>query len=359
MTKGFAQAGGAGSQGPLGRVWVDYVAAAAGSVVGGYLIGWQLVDWALASGSGILAFASLWQILLIPLGSAIGTVLALAALRRQSAVFTGVLTLAVMFVVWAIVAFLAMLVDATGHGWPTVASMVVAPLGARFIVLGRPPSESERSEPEDARPGWTLRHWPLGRIVRYGVPVLLAASIVVLVIYWPEPAPEVVESQYSLGPRVCECEILTEWVEGLPISPGFRASTLRVSELAEGFVVDVRQYAGDDFDLDYYWTVFGDAGFTGVRLFDQPDHQSATFFEGDTRSESPWIVDVTLREANIDMTFRIRVDGSEWGIASTDDLWHVYTSNRAAAEEIHIERQESAVEVVDSFRHALEDVRNA
>lgn len=357
MTNVFPQ-GETASRGPSSRIWVDYVAALVGSVVGGYLLGWQVVDWAVASGSGILAFAPLGQILLIPLGSALGTMLALAAFRRRSAVFTGVLTLPVMFVVWIVVGFLAMLVDATGYGWPAATSIVVSPLGARFIVLGRKPSESLRPARRTVRPGRTIQDWPIGRIIRYGVPVLLAASIVALVIYWPEAAPEIFESQQPLGPRVCECEILTDWVVGLPISPGSRTSNFRVSELSEGFVVEASDYVGDDLDFDYYWTVFGEAGFTGVQLFDRPDHQSATFFEGETRGESPWIVDVALRDSNVDMTFRIRVDGSEWGIASTDDLWKVYTSDRETAGEIHTERQERAVQVAESFQRALEDAAN-
>jgi hypothetical protein len=358
VTDPFRQDEDAASQGPSSRIWIDYVAAVVGSVVGGYLIGWRLVDWAVGSGSGILAAASLGQILLIPLGSALGTMFALAASRRRSAVFTGVLTLPVTFFVWIVIGFLAMLVDATGYGWPAVISIAAAPLGARFIVLGRPSSESDWPAGQADRPGWTFREWPIGRIIRYGVPILLAASIVALVIYWPESAPEVVAAEQPLGPRVCECEILTERVESLPLSPRFRTASLRVSELSEGFVVEASDYVDDDLDVDYYWTVFGEAGFTGVRLFDQPDHQSATFYEGETRNESPWIVDVSLRDSRLDMTFRIRVDGSEWGIATTDDLWKVYTSDREAAAVIHEERQEKALDVLESFQQALEDVGN-
>jgi hypothetical protein len=325
-----------------------------GSLAGAYVIGWLLVRWALEFQPGNILVAVLGPIVLIPVGSAGGTTFALALFGRHSPVLTGILTLPVTIAVGMVVVVLTRFIDTMDYGWLIIIPPLVAPLGARFIVLGKHPP------PFEPQPWIRPRDWSIRRITRYGIAVLLAILVTWLYIHWFNSGDTDAGEMALPGPRTCECELLTEWVEGLDISPqgdSFRASDFRITELPEGFVVVASQYVGDDVDVDYYWTVFSEAGFTGVQTLDEPDHWSATFFDGDTRRDSPWIVDVALLDSQVDMTIRVKADGSEWGITSTDQLWDLYTSNRDEALEVQRERQARAVDMLDPVERALAGIQ--
>jgi hypothetical protein len=333
------------------RTWPDYVIALLGSIVGAYLIGWLVVRWALEYQPGNLLLAVLGPILLIPLGSAGGTTLSLALFRRHSPVLTGILTLPVTIAVGIVVVVLSRFIDTMDYGWLIIIPPLIAPLGARFIVLGRKPN------PREPQPWLRLRDWPIRRVLGYAIPILLVTLAALLFVNWLDGRDTDVAELAAPGPRACECELLTEWVESLAILPegdSFRASNFRVTELLEGFVVVASQYVGDDVNADYYRTVFSEAGFTGVQILDQPELWSATFFDRDTRSESPWIVDVALLDSHVDITIRVKADGSEWGITSTDQLWELYTSNREKALEVQRERQARAIDILEPVERAIQ-----
>lgn len=348
---------------PRERTWPDYVIVFIGSIAGTFLLGVLfaslLVRWVYELRPGSFGLVVYGQFLIAPLGSAVGAALALRLFRRRSPWLTGLLVLPVAVVVGIGVYVLAWFIDTMGYGWLIIVPPVIAPLGARFIALGRKSSPPPPRQPRAPREKKALRDWPIGRIVRYGVPSLLLVSIAALVIFWPDAGTDV-EEQESPGPRVCECASLTESLVGLAITEGnpLREFSLRTTELSEGFVVVASQFVGDDSDGDYFWTGFDEVGATGAQLIDEPDQWSATFFEGDARGESPWVVDVTLLDSHVEMTIRARFDGSEWGIATTDDLWEIYTADQESADEVHRQRQARAIEVLEPVRLALGVVEN-
>jgi len=336
----------------MGRTWPDYVIALLGSIVGAYLIGWLVVRWALEYQPGNLLLALLGPILLIPLGSAGGTTLALAIFGRHSPVLTGILTLPVTIAVGTGVVVLSRFIDTMDYGWLIIIPPLVAPVGARFIVLGR------KSRPREPQPWIRIRDWPIRRILKYAIPILLATLGAVFLVNWFDGRNTDVVEPTALGPRACECELLTEYVESLAILPqgdSLRASNFRVTELSEGFVVVASQYVGDAVNPNYYWTLFSDAGFNGVQILDEPEHWSATFFDRGTRGESPWVVDVALLDSQVDVTIRIKADASEWGITSIDQLWQLYTSNREKALEVQRERQATAIDILEPVERAIQE----
>ena len=344
-----------GSPRQLGRTWPDYVAALLGSMAGGYLLGGILVRWGIQSQPGSLAFAMFGPILLIPLGSALGTMLALAVFRRHSPVLTGVLTLPVTVAVWIVVAGLTRLIDSMDYGWLMLVPPLVAPLGARFIVLGRNPAPSVRPPPA------AHRNWPTRRTLRYGISIILVVLVAWLLISRLDLVDSDLVELAPEGPRVCECEQLKEWVGSLVISPDgdtFRESGVRAAETPAGYIVIGSQYPGADNSHHYLRRVFRETGLSAIQLLDEPGHWAATFFDGDTRAGSSWIVDVTLLDYRIEMTIRVRVDGSEWGVGNTEQLWDLYVSDRQAALRAQEERQARALDNLEPVERAFEHIRD-
>lgn len=324
-----------------GRPWPDFVGALLGSIAGGYLIGGLLVRWGIQALPGFI----FGPILLIPLGSALGTTLTLAFARRHSPVLTGILMLPVTVVVWLVVVGLTRVINVMDFGWLVITPPVVAPLGARWIVIGR------KEPPEPALP--PFRDWPIRRIVRYGVLALLGITLIWFLVSWLDLGDSDPVELTPQGPRACECEQLKEWFASLVISPDgdrFRESNIRAAESPDGFVIIGSQSATGS-DPYRFWDAFGEAGFNGTQL---PTYNwSATFFEGDIRRDSPWIVDVILLQNRIELTIRVRVDGSDWGIGSSDQLWELYVSDRQAALEVQTERQARAVDTLEPVERAL------
>jgi len=332
------------------RHWPDYVIALVGSLVGAYVIGWLVVRWALEFQPGNLVLVIVGPIVLVPLGSAGGTSLALALFRRHSPVLTGILTLPVTIVVGILLVVLTRFINTMDHAWPIVIPPLVAPLGARFIVLGRQPP------PSKPQPWIRPRHWPIRKVLKYGIPILLATLVAWFYLSLFSSGPSDVPEPALPEARPCECRLLTDWVEHLSILPGadFRVSGIRAIELSEGFVVLASQYVGDDVDPQDYWTLFGRAGFSGVQTIDEPPHWSATFFDGDARSESSWTVDVALIDSNVSIAIRVKADGSEWGITTKEQLWDLYTSNREGAIEVQMARQADALDILEPVERALQ-----
>lgn len=120
------------------------------------------------------------------------------------------------------------------------------------------------------------------------------------------------EMPLATGPRECECVRLQNWAESLSLPAAARSLRTRqisVSESAEGFVLIGRMFGGEDYDLNSVWDSFREAGHDAVRLIDEADHWSATFFEGGSRATSPWIADFVGLGSEVEIRVRVRVEG--------------------------------------------------
>lgn len=327
-------------QGPRWRRWPDYVISVVGSIAGVLLFGWLVVAWAMKYQPANL----LIPILLVPMGSALGTTLALAIFGRHSQVLTGVMTVPVFLVVATAVMLLSSVIDAGSSVW-LILPPLLAPLGARFIVLGR------KAPPPEAQPLIRIDEWSMRRILKDAM-ILLVAVAGLLFFSWLDRDPEIADA--TGGPRVCECELLTEWVENRGLTP-HRTSNVRVAEMWDGFVVVATKYVGDDEDPDYLWMTFRRAGYNGVQILDEPEHWSASFFDGSTRTESESVVDVAYVDGHIHMTIRVKVAGDEWGITGWEQLWALYSSDHETALEVQRERQEAALDALEPVERTTQE----
>jgi hypothetical protein len=332
------------------RRWVGYLAALVGSLAGGFWLGGWLVTWMITSSPGSIAVLMFGPILLVPLGSALGVLAALAVSRQHSALLTAVLTLPVTIVIWLLLTGLTRLIDVMDFGWLVIVPPLIAPLGARFIVLGR------KSRPTAAMTRISPPTWPRRRTAVVAALVGLGVLAILLAVNMADSSDSESTAVLATGPRPCECEQLTTWVEDLSL-PGTDGSVRpsRIAELAEGFVIAGGAFGGEDYDPDTLWRSFEEAGLEGVELIDEGDRWSATFFDGPSRADSPWIVDATLIGSYVDFRMRVRVDGGEWGITDDSGFWELYRTDRARADEIREERQARAIEILAPVGDVLRD----
>lgn len=135
------------------KPWLGYAASLVGSLAGGYWLGGWMVTSLIMSSPGSLAVFIVGPILLVPVASALGVLIALGIARQHSALFTALFTLPVMVVIWLLLFGLTTLGN-TGSGWFGFVPLLVGPLGG---ALHRPRSQkSSSSRPEhDFAPGST------------------------------------------------------------------------------------------------------------------------------------------------------------------------------------------------------------
>lgn len=333
------------------RRWVGYLAALIGSLAGGFWLGGWLVMWLITSSPGSIAVFMFGPILLVPLGSALGVLAALVISRQHSALLTAVLTLPVTIVIWLLLTTFGQQIDVMDFGWLVIVPPLIAPLGARFIVLGR------KTRPTAAKLASILpRTWPRKRIAVVAALIGLGVLAILLAVNLADSSDSESTAVLATGPRPCECEQLTTWVEDLSLSgTDGPVRPSRIAELADGFVVAGGAFGGRDYDPETLWKSFERAGLEGVELIDEGDQWSATFFDGPSRADSPWIVDATLVNSYVDFRIRVRVDGGEWGIADDNEFWELYRTDRARADEIREERQTRAIEILAPVGDVLRD----
>lgn len=334
------------------RRWLGYVVTLVGSLAGGYWLGGWLVTRLVMSSPASLLTLMFGPLLLVPLASALGVLVALAIARQHSALLTAVLTLPATVAAWLVVLALNSGIDTMGYGWLLIAPQLVAPLGARFIVLGR------RNPPPPVITMTPPRTWPWRRIGGGAILVGLCVLTIVLAINFVDSEDSESEIPLATGPRECECAQLQTWAESLSLPASDRqlwTHQISVSESSEGFVLIGEMFAGEDYDPENLWRAFLEAGHDAVRLIDEVDRWSATFFEGASRAASPWIVDVTLLDDQINIRVRARVDGSDWGFANDSEYWDLYRTDRVRADEVREERQARAIEILAPVDDVLRD----
>lgn len=161
----------------------------------------------------------------------------------------------------------------------------------------------------------------------------------------------------SLGPRDCECELFKEWVGSLPITPSgdrIEADTALATERVNGFSVLGGMDEPTGFDRNTLATALTNAGFNSRVDRDRPDSWNAIFYPGASQAQSRWTIDITQTEGQVVIRVGVTVDGTPWGLETIDDLWDSYRTDREAAKQALIERQERAIDTLRVLEAALQ-----
>ena len=166
------------------------------------------------------------------------------------------------------------------------------------------------------------------------------------------------ETRHPVGPRVCECEILKEWIASLPLTP--EADHLSTEEIyAEedtlGFWATGGGLDGVNIERDALVDTLTSTGFNHD-LFDTSEGWILRVYPGANSRQGSWAVELSATENGIAVGVRVSVDGSPWGLVYSEDLYDLYRNDRANALMVQQERQQQAIEVLQPFEEALEDL---
>lgn len=164
------------------------------------------------------------------------------------------------------------------------------------------------------------------------------------------------ETRDPMGPRSCECQLLTQWATILPLTPqGDQLSLENVTtnEHADGF-----QFGGGlegvDIDRRAILDTLTSHGLNHRTDIDLPDQWNTIFYPGASASDGPWTFDVTAEETGIGIRIDVAVDGSPWGLETNEDVHDFYVEDHQAALTAQEERQRQAIEALHPLQEALQ-----
>lgn len=164
-----------------------------------------------------------------------------------------------------------------------------------------------------------------------------------------------------LGPRECECELLTDWVADLPILPGGESivNGIGASETEDRFDIGARTQI-HDVDEDYKQEIieaFADQGVSYEVRSDTAEDWTVAFAPDTTTSgagaETPWRLILSTR-FGLTLEMAVASDASDYGIEDINALWQGYEDDRSEALEIQRQRQEVALELLKPVQRAAE-----
>lgn len=166
-----------------------------------------------------------------------------------------------------------------------------------------------------------------------------------------------------LGPRVCECELLKEWVYDLAILPGGNAINegATVEETNDRFQIYAAsaELAFDDRHKQTIIDAFRSQGLRHEVHSESDDRWSVTFYPqsstGRIEADTPWRFTVTYTK-NLSLVVDVRVDGSAYGINDLDELWQSYNDDRQAALDIQQQRQRDALSLLEPISQAADSM---
>lgn len=166
------------------------------------------------------------------------------------------------------------------------------------------------------------------------------------------------ETRDPVGPRVCECEILKEWMASLPLTPEadhLSAEEIYAEEDTLGFWATGGGLDGVNIDREDLIDALTSTGFNH-HLLDTPEGWILNVYPGADRFQGSWDVEVVTTESGIGIGVRVDVDGTPWGLMYAEDLYDLYRTDRANALMVQQERQQQAIEILQPFEEALEDL---
>jgi hypothetical protein len=164
-----------------------------------------------------------------------------------------------------------------------------------------------------------------------------------------------------LGPRVCDCELLTEWFAELPLLPDGESidEGIGASETEERLDIGAGTRISD-VDEEYKQKIieaFTDQGVSYEVRSDTAEDWTVAFAPETTTGrvgvETPWRLIVSTR-SGLSIVIAIGSDASEYGIDDIDALWQGYEDDRESASAIQHQRQEAALDLLEPVQRAAE-----